>query len=112
MLTSFTGIGEAVAARRWATLSIVIVNLLVGMATYIGIHQEAMTARRAASEPQTPRRCIFPASSLKAILAAQSRPTARSPARASGSNLAMHRGAVGSPDQAPPLPAPTWCMAF
>ena len=38
-------IGEAVAARierRWATLSIVIVGLLVGMATYIGIHQATM----------------------------------------------------------------------
>src|SRR6185369_2287225 len=34
------GIGEAVAARierRWATLSIVIVGVLVGMATFIGI---------------------------------------------------------------------------
>ena len=39
------GIGEAVAARverRWATLSIVIVGVLVGMATYIGIHQATM----------------------------------------------------------------------
>jgi cytochrome c oxidase subunit 2 len=39
------GIGEAVAARierRWVTLSIVIVGLLVGMATYIGIHQATM----------------------------------------------------------------------
>jgi cytochrome c oxidase subunit 2 len=38
-------IGEAVAARierRWATLSIVIVGVLVGMATYIGIHQATM----------------------------------------------------------------------
>ena len=36
------GAGEAVAARierRWAILSIVIVGVLVGMATYIGIHQ-------------------------------------------------------------------------
>jgi cytochrome c oxidase subunit II len=39
------GIGEAVAARierRWATLSIVIVGVLVGMATYTGIHQATM----------------------------------------------------------------------
>ncbi len=39
------GIGEAVAARierRWASLSIVIVGLLVGMATFIGIHQATM----------------------------------------------------------------------
>ena len=38
-------IGEAVAARierRWATLSIVIVGVLVGMATFIGIHQATM----------------------------------------------------------------------
>ena len=38
-------LGEAVAARierRWATLSIVIVGLLVGMATFIGIHQATM----------------------------------------------------------------------
>jgi cytochrome c oxidase subunit 2 len=38
-------IGEAVAARierRWATLSIVIVGVLVGMAAYIGIHQATM----------------------------------------------------------------------
>ena len=37
--------GEAVAARverRWATVSIVIVGLLVGMATFIGIHQATM----------------------------------------------------------------------
>lgn len=37
--------GEAVAARieqRWATLSIAIVGLLVGMATFIGIHQATM----------------------------------------------------------------------
>ena len=39
------GIGEAVAARverRWAVLSIVIVGVLVGMATFIGIHQATM----------------------------------------------------------------------
>ena len=39
------GVGEAVAARierRWAILSIVIVGLLVGMATFIGIHQATM----------------------------------------------------------------------
>jgi cytochrome c oxidase subunit II len=39
------GVGEAVAARierRWATLSIMIVGVLVGMATYIGIHQATM----------------------------------------------------------------------
>jgi cytochrome c oxidase subunit II len=39
------GTGEAVAARveqRWATLSIVIVGVLVGMATFIGIHQATM----------------------------------------------------------------------
>ncbi|KJC38125.1 cytochrome C oxidase subunit II [Bradyrhizobium sp. LTSP885] len=37
--------GEAVTARierRWATLSIIIVGLLVGMAAYIGIHQATM----------------------------------------------------------------------
>jgi len=37
--------GEAVAVRteqRWATLSIAIVGLLVGMATFIGIHQATM----------------------------------------------------------------------
>src|ERR1700754_1638390 len=39
------GLGEAVAARierRWATLSIVIVGLLIGMAAFIGIHQATM----------------------------------------------------------------------
>ncbi|SIO47183.1 cytochrome c oxidase subunit 2 [Bradyrhizobium erythrophlei] len=43
------GIGEAVAARierRWATLSIVIVGVLVGMATFIGIHQATMPQGR------------------------------------------------------------------
>ena len=38
-------LGEAVAARierRWATLSIVIVGVLVGMAAFIGIHQATM----------------------------------------------------------------------
>jgi cytochrome c oxidase subunit 2 len=39
------GAGEAVAARverRWATLSIAVVGLLVGMAAFIGIHQASM----------------------------------------------------------------------
>jgi cytochrome c oxidase subunit 2 len=43
------GIGEAVATRierRWATLSIVIVGLLVGMAAFIGIHQATMPQGR------------------------------------------------------------------
>ena len=38
-------LGEAVAARierRWASLSIVIVGVLVGMAAFIGIHQATM----------------------------------------------------------------------
>ena len=38
-------LGETVAARierRWATLSIVIVGVLVGMAAFIGIHQATM----------------------------------------------------------------------
>ena len=42
-------LGEAVAARierRWATLSIVIVGVLVGMATFIGIHQATMPQGR------------------------------------------------------------------
>ncbi len=42
-------IGEAVAARierRWATLSIVIVGVLVGMAAFIGIHQATMPQGR------------------------------------------------------------------
>src|ERR1700693_5097084 len=37
--------GEAVAARierRWATLSIIIVGVLVGMAGFVGIHQATM----------------------------------------------------------------------
>jgi cytochrome c oxidase subunit 2 len=40
-----THTGEAVAARierRWATLSIAIVGLLVGMAAFVGIHQVTM----------------------------------------------------------------------
>lgn len=39
------GLGAAIAARierRWATLSIAIVILLIGMAAYIGIHQATM----------------------------------------------------------------------
>ena len=39
------GAAEAVAARverRWATISIAIVGLLVGMAAFIGIHQATM----------------------------------------------------------------------
>ena len=38
-------LGEAVAARierRWATLAIVIVGVLIGMAAFIGIHQATM----------------------------------------------------------------------
>jgi cytochrome c oxidase subunit II len=51
------GIGEAVAARierRWATLSIVIVGILVGVATFIGIHQATMPQGRVeTADPST-----------------------------------------------------------
>ena len=51
------GVGEAVAARierRWAILSIVIVGLLVGMATFIGIHQATMPQGHVeTSDPKT-----------------------------------------------------------
>src|SRR4029077_20887464 len=49
-------VGEAVAARieqRWAVLSIVIVGVLVGMATFIGIHQATMPQGHV--EPPNPR---------------------------------------------------------
>jgi len=50
-------IGEAVAARierRWATLSIVIVGVLVGMAAFIGIHQATMPQGRVeTADPRT-----------------------------------------------------------
>jgi cytochrome c oxidase subunit II len=50
-------LGEAVAARierRWATLSIVIVGVLVGMATFIGIHQATMPQGRVeTTDPKT-----------------------------------------------------------
>ena len=50
-------LGEAVAARierRWATLSIVIVGVLVGMAGYIGIHQATMPQGRVeTADPKT-----------------------------------------------------------
>ena len=50
-------LGEAVAARierRWATLSIVIVGVLVGMAAYIGIHQATMPQGRVeTADPKT-----------------------------------------------------------
>jgi cytochrome c oxidase subunit 2 len=50
-------LGEAVAARierRWATLSIVIVGVLVGMATFIGIHQATMPQGRVeTADPMT-----------------------------------------------------------
>lgn len=51
------GIGEAVAARierQWAVLSIVIVGVLVGMATFIGIHQATMPQGRVeTADPKT-----------------------------------------------------------
>jgi cytochrome c oxidase subunit II len=51
------GAGEAVAARverRWATLSIAIVGLLVGMAAFIGIHQASMPQGRVeTADPRT-----------------------------------------------------------
>ncbi|MBR0800880.1 cytochrome C oxidase subunit II [Bradyrhizobium jicamae] len=50
-------LGEAVAQRierRWATLSIVTVGLLVGMAAYIGIHQATMPQGRVeTADPRT-----------------------------------------------------------
>jgi cytochrome c oxidase subunit 2 len=50
-------VGEAVAARierRWATLSIVIVGVLVGMAAFIGIHQATMPQGRVeTADPKT-----------------------------------------------------------
>ncbi len=51
------GAGEAVAARierRWATLSIAIIGLLVGMAGFIGIHQATMPQGHVeTADPQT-----------------------------------------------------------
>ena len=51
------GAGEAVAARverRWATLSIAVVGLLVGMAAVIGIHQASMPQGHVeTSDPRT-----------------------------------------------------------
>jgi cytochrome c oxidase subunit II len=47
--TEHRSLGEAVAARierRWATLSIVIVGVLIGMAAFIGIHQATMPQGR------------------------------------------------------------------
>jgi cytochrome c oxidase subunit II len=50
-------LGEAVAARierRWASLSIVIVGVLVGMAAFIGIHQATMPQGRVeTADPKT-----------------------------------------------------------
>jgi cytochrome c oxidase subunit 2 len=55
--TEHRSLGEEVAARverRWATLSIVIVGVLVGMATFIGIHQATMPQGRVeTADPQT-----------------------------------------------------------
>ena len=49
--------GEAVAARierRWATLSIAIVGVLIGMAAFIGIHQATMPQGRVeTADPRT-----------------------------------------------------------
>ena len=51
------GIAEAVAERvkrRWATLSIVIVGVLVGMAAFIGIHEATMPQGRVeTADPKT-----------------------------------------------------------
>jgi cytochrome c oxidase subunit 2 len=55
--TEHHGLGEAVAARveqRWAILAIVIVAVLVGMATFIGIHQATMPQGRVeTADPRT-----------------------------------------------------------
>jgi cytochrome c oxidase subunit 2 len=55
--TEHHSLGEAVAARierRWATLSIVIVGVLVGMAAFIGIHQATMPQGRVeTADPKT-----------------------------------------------------------
>jgi cytochrome c oxidase subunit 2 len=49
--------GEAVAARierRWATLSIAIIGVLIGMATFVGIHQATMPQGRVeTADPRT-----------------------------------------------------------
>jgi cytochrome c oxidase subunit 2 len=55
--TEHRSLGEAVAARaerRWAILAIVIVGVLVGMATFIGIHQATMPQGRVeTADPRT-----------------------------------------------------------
>ena len=55
--TEHHNLGEVVAARierRWATLSVVIVGVLVGMATFIGIHQATMPQGRVeTADPRT-----------------------------------------------------------
>lgn len=57
MTTEGHGIAEAVAERverRWATLSIVIVGVLVGMAAFIGIHEATMPQGRVeTADPKT-----------------------------------------------------------
>lgn len=55
--TEHHDLGEAVAARierRWATLSIAIIGLLIGMAGFIGIHQATMPQGRVeTADPRT-----------------------------------------------------------
>jgi cytochrome c oxidase subunit 2 len=55
--TEQRSLGEAVAARaerRWAILAVVIVGVLVGMATFIGIHQATMPQGRVeTADPRT-----------------------------------------------------------
>ena len=55
--TEHHSLGEAVSARierRWATLSIVIVGVLAGMAAFIGIHQATMPQGRVeTADPKT-----------------------------------------------------------
>jgi len=57
MTTEGHGIAEAVAERverRWATLSIVIVGVLVGMAAFIGTHEATMPQSRVeTADPKT-----------------------------------------------------------
>ncbi len=106
-------IGEAVAARierRWATLSIVIVGVLVGMAAFIGIHQATMPQGRV--ETADPKTLHLSGEFVESNLGSARRSGwlgdgARDRA-AIFVHAAMHRGAGRDAGHASAPPAPTW----
>ncbi len=96
------GAAEAVAARverRWATISIAIVGLLVGMAAFIGIHQATMPQGHV--ETADPRTLHLSGEFIESNLGSQVEPDGSVTVRAIGQQYSFTPQCVVVPAETP-----------